>query len=83
VYYVHATSTSEERNAKKQKERNACVEWGRWGACQPSLRETRALSERGEARADPPSGTRKKNINNEAYVIRLHRIPTLGKELEA
>jgi hypothetical protein len=46
-------------------------------------RETRALSEGGEARADPPCGTRKKNINNEAYVIRLHRIPTLGKELEA
>jgi hypothetical protein len=46
-------------------------------------REFRALSEGGGERAYPPSGTAKKNINNEAYVIRLHRIPTLGKELEA
>jgi len=43
----------------------------------------RALSEGGEQRANPPSGTTKKIINNEAYVIKLYRLPTLEWQLKA
>ena len=43
----------------------------------------RALSKGGEQAANPPSGTTKKNINNEAYVIKLHRLPTLEWQLKA
>jgi len=43
----------------------------------------RALSEGGEQRANPPSGTTKKIINNEAYVISDHRIPALEWQLKA
>jgi hypothetical protein len=45
--------------------------------------KNRALREGGEQRANPPSGTTKKNINNEAYVIKLHRLPTLEWQLKA
>jgi len=43
----------------------------------------RALSEGGGQRANPPSGTTKKIINNEAYVISDHRIPALEWQLKA
>ena len=43
----------------------------------------RALSEGGEQPVNPPSGTRKKIINNEAYVVSDHRIPTLEWQLKA
>jgi hypothetical protein len=42
----------------------------------------RALSEGGEQRANP-LWYNKKIINNEAYVIKLHRLPTLEWQLKA
>ena len=46
--------------------------------------EISALSEGREQRANPPFGTtKKKNINNEAYVISDHRIPAFEWQLKA
>jgi hypothetical protein len=56
----HAASQQSRREGKKKgkrtKRENPCIERGRGRACLPFLRE----------RACPSSGTRKKNINNEA-----------------
>jgi len=43
----------------------------------------RALSKGGEARADPPSGTRKTKQQGGAYDTKNHRVTTLGWKFKA
>jgi hypothetical protein len=51
---------------------------GDMGLYASNIHKAHALSDGGEERANPLSSTTKKDINNEAYDITNHRIPTLG-----
>jgi len=51
---------------------------GDMGLYASNIHKAHALSDGGEERANSLSSTTKKDINNEAYDITNHRIPTLG-----